>query len=77
VKNKIYLTTEELGNELSLSVGAVRNRLSRGDPMPPSIKIGRRRLFPVAEFHAWMNKHIRNNDEIFHPTNEDGFAKYR
>ena len=60
-----YLNIEELAEQLCINVQTVRNRLSRGNPMPPSIKVGRRLLFPIQEFESWMNQHIRSNDGIY------------
>ena len=49
-----YLTVEQVSKKLHITVGTVRNRISKDDPMPPSIKVGRRRLFPEDEFDNWM-----------------------
>ncbi|RLW64805.1 MAG: hypothetical protein B6D73_10790 [gamma proteobacterium symbiont of Stewartia floridana] len=54
---EIFLTIEEVAAELHISVGTARNRLScKCAPMPPSIKIGRRRLFPRRLFSEWLRK---------------------
>ena len=31
--------------------------------MPPSIKIGKKRLFPEDKFDAWMETQVESNDE--------------
>lgn len=49
-----YLTVEELAEKLRMSVGTCRNRISRGDEMPPSLKVGRRRLFPEDSLEDWI-----------------------
>ena len=59
-----YLTIEEVSEKLHIRVGTARNRLSRGDPMPPSVKIGRRRLFPTAELERWVLAKLVSNDEM-------------
>lgn len=51
-----FYTTEEIAELLHMSVGNARNRLSRQDEMPPSVKVGRRRLFPMAQFDEWVSK---------------------
>ena len=55
-------TINDIAKELHMSVGTVRNRLSRGDPMPPSVKVGRRRLFPEDSFKNWMKLRLKSND---------------
>jgi excisionase family DNA binding protein len=47
------LTIEEIAQILRMSIGTARNRLSRGDEMPPSLRVGRRRLFPEQSLHRW------------------------
>lgn len=62
MSNSDYLTIEEVSSRLHIRVGTARNRLSRGDPMPPSVKIGRRRLFPLAELERWVMTRLVSND---------------
>lgn len=62
MKRTVYLTIEEMAKLLHISPGTARNRLSRGEPMPPSIKIGRRRLFPVNELDKWLTTRLTSND---------------
>jgi len=59
-----YLTIEQISRKLHISPGTARNRLSRLRPMPPSMKIGRRRLFPEVEFEEWMSKYLESSDSI-------------
>ena len=54
---KPLYTIQELAAALHLEPSTVRNKLSRGDDMPPSIQIGRRRLFPQEQFEAWLRAH--------------------
>jgi len=61
-QNLTLLSTEDIAKYLHISVGTVKNRLSKGDPMPPSIKIGRRQLFPSKEFHEWLSDQLVTND---------------
>jgi len=49
-----YLTVDEVSRRLRMAPGTARNRMSRHDPMPPSVKVGRRRLFPEDKFNQWM-----------------------
>ena len=59
-----YLSVEEIAEALHIEVGTARNRLSRGDPMPPSCKIGRRRLFPKDELERWLKSKLVSNDDM-------------
>ena len=59
-----YLSLEEVSRRLHISPATVRNRLSRRDPMPPSIKIGRRRLFPEDKFELWMESYREDRSDI-------------
>lgn len=52
--NEKYLTYEQAADLLCMSTGGLRNRMSRGEPMPPSVRIGRRRLFPETALHEWL-----------------------
>lgn len=61
--NTQLLTVTELADVLHMDVGTIRNRLSRGDSMPPSVKIGRRRLFPVSELSKWLTKQVTPNEQ--------------
>jgi excisionase family DNA binding protein len=47
-------TIQELAHALRLQPGTVRNKLSRGEDMPRSVLIGRRRLFPEDAVEAWL-----------------------
>jgi excisionase family DNA binding protein len=56
------LTIDEIAQILRMSIGTVRNRLSRGDAMPPSLRVGRRRLFPEQSLHRWSAKRMAGDD---------------
>lgn len=62
MNNNVYLTIEEMSERIHISPGTARNRLSRGEPMPPSVKIGRRRLFPLGELEKWLMTKLISND---------------
>jgi excisionase family DNA binding protein len=47
-------TVQELANTLRLQPGTVRNKLSRGEDLPRSVRVGRRRLFPEDAVEAWL-----------------------
>lgn len=51
---KPLYTIQELAHTLHLQPGTVRNKLSRGDDLPRSIVVGRRRLFPEDAVEAWL-----------------------
>ncbi len=54
---KDFYTVPEIAELLRVRSGTVRNRLGRKDrSLPPSILIGRRRLFPVAAYEAWKQR---------------------
>lgn len=53
-----YLTVEEISARLRIKEGTCRNRLSRGDDMPPSVRVGRRVLFPEDAFDNWMMERV-------------------
>src|SRR5215469_18524836 len=47
-------TVQELADTLRLQPGTVRNKLSRGENLPRSVRVGRRRLFPEDAVEAWL-----------------------
>lgn len=54
---KPLYTIQELADALRLEPTTIRNKLSRGEDMPPSVRIGRRRLFPQDELESWLRAH--------------------
>jgi DNA-binding transcriptional MerR regulator len=55
--SKDFYTIEEVAELLRVRPGTVRNRLWRGDStLPPSVRNGRRRLFPVADYIVWKDR---------------------
>ena len=55
---KPLYTIQELADALRLEPATIRNKLSRGEDMPPSVRIGRRRLFPQDELESWLRAHV-------------------
>lgn len=51
---KPLYTIQELAHTLRLQPGTVRNKLSRGEDLPKSVVVGRRRLFPEQAVEAWL-----------------------
>ncbi len=49
-----WISIEQLANEFGLSKRTLQNRLSNGSAMPPSYKIGKRRMFRRDEVDAWI-----------------------
>ena len=47
-------TIQELAQTLRLQPGTVRNKLCRGEDLPRSVVIGRRRLFPEDAVKDWL-----------------------
>lgn len=48
------MTLTEVSQILRISEHTARNRLSMGLPMPPSFRVGRRRLFLKHEVERWL-----------------------
>lgn len=48
------ITINELALALRLSPGTIRNKLACGSDLPPSIRVGRRRLFAQEQIDAWL-----------------------
>ena len=52
-----FYTVEEIAELLRVRPGTVRNRISqRTRDVPPSIVIGRRRLFPLSDYEMWIKQ---------------------
>lgn len=73
------LTIEEVAARLHITVGTARNRLSSENAeMPPSIRSGRRRLFPLSEYNEWVNELSRKqNPKIHHHEEPQGRGRPR
>jgi hypothetical protein len=64
-----FYTLEEIARELHIAPATARNRLTLGLPMPPSMRVGRRRLFPVEGFERWIaSQMMRPGDDETSPT---------
>jgi predicted DNA-binding transcriptional regulator AlpA len=48
------MTLDEVSQILKISEHTARNRLSQGLAMPPSFRVGRRRLFLTSEVQRWI-----------------------
>jgi predicted DNA-binding transcriptional regulator AlpA len=48
------LTLPEISKMLRISDHTARNRLCMGMPMPPSFRVGKRRLFMKTEVETWL-----------------------
>ena len=48
------MTLEDICKILKISITTGRNRMSQGLDMPPSFKVGRRRLFWKEEVEQWF-----------------------
>lgn len=48
------LTLSDVSKILRISDHTARNRLSMGMPMPPSFRVGKRRLFVKVEVDNWL-----------------------
>lgn len=67
-----FYTIEEIAQKLRIQPGTVRNRLMQRLDMPPSVRIGRRRLFPIAEYEQWCAHAI----EQARPANDPDLAAF-
>ena len=63
---EILLNLEEVAARLHITVGTARNRLSSENAeMPPSIKSGRRRLFPLSKYNEWIEEMaLKQNSKV-------------
>ncbi|WP_189373687.1 MULTISPECIES: helix-turn-helix domain-containing protein [Vogesella] len=59
------MTVAEVSQILRISEHTARNRLSLGLPMPPSFRVGRRRLFLRSEVERWLAERAN----LIQPTN--------
>jgi excisionase family DNA binding protein len=59
----LFYTVDEVAVALRVSPGTIRNKLSRGEgaDLPPSVRLGRRRLFPQERFEAWLRAHLASD----------------
>ncbi|QKQ51378.1 helix-turn-helix transcriptional regulator [Achromobacter denitrificans] len=48
------LTPAQLAAVLGLSVQTLYNRRTRGEPLPPCVKVGRLLRYEQTEVHAWL-----------------------
>lgn len=70
------MTLEDVCKLLKITEQTARNRLSLRLPMPPSFKIGRRRLFLVSQVKKWLcqqagidsGNDTKNSDSAANPT---------
>lgn len=53
-----FFTHEEICGVLNVAPGTGFNRRCRGD-WPPSIPVGRQRLYPVSQFQKWIARRSR------------------
>ena len=63
-------TIQELANTLRLQPGTVRNKLSRGEDLPRSVRVGRRRLFPEDAVEAWLQAQEARHEAAPSPDNQ-------
>lgn len=54
VKMDKLLTSDQLAAVLGVSVQTLYNRRTRGEPLPPCVKVGRLLRYEQAEVHAWL-----------------------
>ena len=63
-------TIQELANTLRLQPGTIRNKLSRGEDLPRSVRVGRRRLFPEDAVEAWLQAQEARDEAAPSPENQ-------
>lgn len=54
VKMDKLLTSDQLAAVLGVSVQTLYNRRTRGEPLPPCVKVGRLLRYEQEEVHAWL-----------------------
>lgn len=62
-----YLTVDDLAALLRLAPGTIRNKLSRGESLPPSVRLPgcRRRLWREHEVKEWLHhRTIKSADKL-------------
>lgn len=54
-----YYSDQELAKLLGISLGALRNKVARGDELPPRVCVPglRKRLWPTNEVDRWLSSH--------------------
>lgn len=61
-KDQDFYTLTEMAELLRVQVSAVRARLGRNDStLPPSRRVGGRRLFPVALYEEWRDSLLQSD----------------
>lgn len=61
------MTIREISRILQITEDTARNRLSMGLAMPPSFRVGRRRLFMRTEVELWLNMQRAAASEVVQP----------
>lgn len=61
----------QAADKLFMSVRTLRNKVSKGDDLPPSFRFSRKRLFPAREFEAWLEEK-RNTSHVKNTSNTGG-----
>jgi hypothetical protein len=56
-----FYTIKDIAKRLYMTEGTVRNRLCKGDAMPPHFRAGRRVLFPADQFAEWTERLTSNS----------------
>lgn len=53
-----YYSDADVAALLGISVAALRNKISAGDPLPPRLQADglRKRLWPCDAFHEWLKQ---------------------
>jgi len=56
--SKKFITPSELAERWMLSTQTIYNRISCGEPMPRSIRIGNTRRFSINDIEAFEGEHL-------------------
>ena len=59
-----FLTLNDVCALIHIKVTTGRNRLSLGSDMPPSFRIGRRRLFDEAVVQQWLEQQAKSKTKL-------------
>jgi len=60
--NETLTVHQGLPELLHLTTGTIKNRLAAGEPMPPSIKFGKQRIWLRATVLEWLKSIEENTD---------------
>lgn len=57
-----FLEDKDIADLLGISLQGLRNKISRGQALPPRIKVPgcKKRLWPADQVYNWLHSHVEN-----------------